>query len=87
MIGHRVVLGKWWATPFLDIPYNTTVWFGFNDCSTALTTLTTFIPLMPCFNANRISLKDYHQADLAYEINVAADQLAREAADEIETLV
>jgi 5-methyltetrahydrofolate--homocysteine methyltransferase len=33
------------------------------------------------FNAQAISLADYGMADLAYEINVAAAQLAREAAD------
>lgn len=33
------------------------------------------------FNATAISLSDYHMADLAYEINVAAAQLARQAAD------
>ena len=31
------------------------------------------------FNANRISLSDYHLEDLAYEINLAAAKLAREA--------
>ena len=31
------------------------------------------------FNANRISLADYHLEDLAYEINLAAAKLAREA--------
>jgi len=31
------------------------------------------------FNANRISLKDYHLEDHAYEINLAAARLAREA--------
>ncbi len=34
------------------------------------------------FNANRISLADYHMQDLAFEINVAAARLAREIADE-----
>ncbi len=34
------------------------------------------------FNAQRISLADYHMEELAYEINVRAAQLAREAADE-----
>src|SRR6185312_13306085 len=33
------------------------------------------------FNATAISLVDYHMADLAYEINVAAARLARAAAD------
>src|SRR6476620_2306894 len=33
------------------------------------------------FNAQRISLADYGMQDLAYEINVAAARLAREAAD------
>jgi len=33
------------------------------------------------FNAQRISLADYGMEELAYEINVAAAQLAREAAD------
>jgi len=32
------------------------------------------------FNANRISLADYHLSHLAYEINLAAAKLAREAA-------
>ncbi len=31
------------------------------------------------FNANRISLADYHLEDVAYELNVAAARLAREA--------
>ena len=31
------------------------------------------------FNANRISLSDYHLEDLAYEINLAAAKLAKEA--------
>ena len=31
------------------------------------------------FNANKISLSDYHLEDLAYEINVAAARLAKEA--------
>jgi 5-methyltetrahydrofolate--homocysteine methyltransferase len=31
------------------------------------------------FNANRISLSDYHLEDLAYEINLAAARLAKEA--------
>jgi len=31
------------------------------------------------FNANRISLSDYHLEDLAYEINVAAARLAKES--------
>ncbi|MCX6273354.1 MAG: methionine synthase [Bacteroidetes bacterium] len=34
------------------------------------------------FNAQRISLADYHMEDLAYEINLAAARLARQAADE-----
>src|SRR5690348_16222071 len=33
------------------------------------------------FNAQRISLADYHMEDLAYEINVAAAKIARAAAD------
>jgi 5-methyltetrahydrofolate--homocysteine methyltransferase len=33
------------------------------------------------FNANRISLADYHLEDHAYEINLAAARLAKEAAD------
>ncbi len=35
------------------------------------------------FNATRVSLADYGMQDLAYEINVAAAQLAREACDEV----
>jgi 5-methyltetrahydrofolate--homocysteine methyltransferase len=35
------------------------------------------------FNAQRISLADYAMEDLAYELNVAAARLAREAADEM----
>ncbi|HEV7171391.1 MAG TPA: methionine synthase [Pedococcus sp.] len=35
------------------------------------------------FNAQRISLADYGMEDLAYELNVAAARLAREAADEM----
>ncbi len=34
------------------------------------------------FNAQRISLADYHMEELAYEINLAAAQIARKAADE-----
>ncbi|MHC1706840.1 MAG: methionine synthase [Bacteroidales bacterium] len=34
------------------------------------------------FNANRISMADYHMESLAYEINVASARLAREAAAE-----
>lgn len=34
------------------------------------------------FNANRISLADYRMEDLAFEINLAAARLAREAVDE-----
>ena len=34
------------------------------------------------FNAQRISLADYHMEDLAYEINFAAAKLAREAIEE-----
>ena len=34
------------------------------------------------FNAQRISLADYHMQDLAYEMNVEAAKLARSAADE-----
>ncbi len=33
------------------------------------------------FNANRISMADYHMEDLAYEMNVASGKIAREAAD------
>src|SRR5258708_966185 len=33
------------------------------------------------FNANAISLADYHMQELAYEINVTAAKLARQAAD------
>ena len=36
------------------------------------------------FNANRISLADYGMQDLAYELNVAATRLARDACDEAE---
>lgn len=35
------------------------------------------------FNANRVSLADYHMASYAYEINVAAAELARRVADEM----
>ena len=35
------------------------------------------------FNANRISMADYHMESYAYEINVAAAGLARRAADEM----
>ncbi|MFH1159705.1 MAG: methionine synthase [bacterium] len=38
------------------------------------------------FNANRISLADYRMEELAYEINVAAAKLAREAADKFSAL-
>jgi methionine synthase I (cobalamin-dependent) len=34
------------------------------------------------FNAQRISLADYHMEDLAYEINLAAAKLARESIEE-----
>ena len=34
------------------------------------------------FNAQRISLADYHMEDLAYEINLAAAKIAREAVNE-----
>ncbi len=34
------------------------------------------------FNSTAISLADYHQSELAYEFNLAAAQLARQAADE-----
>ena len=34
------------------------------------------------FNANRISMADYHMEDLSYEMNLASAQLARKAADE-----
>ena len=33
------------------------------------------------FNAQRISMADYHMQDLAYEMNVEAAKLARRAAD------
>jgi 5-methyltetrahydrofolate--homocysteine methyltransferase len=35
------------------------------------------------FNAQRISMADYHMEELSYEMNVAAARLAREAADEV----
>lgn len=38
------------------------------------------------FNAQRISLGDYGMSDLAYELNAAAGALARQAADELDTL-
>ena len=38
------------------------------------------------FNANAISLADYHMVDLAYELNVASAKLARSAADEFTRL-
>ena len=38
------------------------------------------------FNAQRISLADYHMEELAYEINLAAAKIAREAADEYTAL-
>ena len=34
------------------------------------------------FNAQRVSLADYHMEELAYEINLAAAKIAREAIDE-----
>src|ERR1700749_205320 len=34
------------------------------------------------FNAQRISLADYHMEDLAYELNLAAAKIAREAVNE-----
>src|ERR1700683_585802 len=34
------------------------------------------------FNAQRISMADYHMEDIAFEINVAAARLARRAADD-----
>lgn len=37
------------------------------------------------FNANRLSLEDYHLSELAYEINVAAARIAREAAERYST--
>jgi len=37
------------------------------------------------FNAQRISLADYHMEDLAYEINLAAAKIAREAIEEFES--
>ncbi len=39
------------------------------------------------FNANRISLSDYHLEDLAYEINLTAAKLAKEAADGFSNVV
>jgi 5-methyltetrahydrofolate--homocysteine methyltransferase len=36
------------------------------------------------FNAQSISMADYHMEDLAYELNVAGARLAREVADEFE---
>src|ERR1044071_9562487 len=36
------------------------------------------------FNAQRISLADYHMEDLAYEINLAAAKIARDAIKEFE---
>jgi 5-methyltetrahydrofolate--homocysteine methyltransferase len=37
------------------------------------------------FNAQTISMADYHMEDLAYELNVAGARIAREVADEFET--
>ncbi len=37
------------------------------------------------FNATRTSMSDYHMEELAYEINVAAARLAKEAADKYST--
>src|SRR5437762_9294878 len=37
------------------------------------------------FNAQRVSLADYHMQDLAYEINLAAARIAREAVTEFYT--
>src|SRR6266478_9496469 len=34
------------------------------------------------FNAQRVSLADYHMQDLAYEINLAAAKIAKEAVEE-----
>src|SRR5215813_11845477 len=34
------------------------------------------------FNAQRVSLADYHMEELAYEMNLAAAKIAREAIDE-----
>lgn len=36
------------------------------------------------FNAQTISMADYHMEDLAYELNVAGARIAREVADEFE---
>ena len=36
------------------------------------------------FNANAVSMADYHMQDIVYELNVAAAKLAREAAEEME---
>ena len=36
------------------------------------------------FNANAVSMADYHLQDIVYELNVAAAKLAREAAGEME---
>ena len=38
------------------------------------------------FNANRISMSDYHMEELVYELNYAAAQMAREAADRYTSL-
>ena len=37
------------------------------------------------FNAQRVSLADYHMEDLAYEINLAAAKIARQAIEEYES--
>jgi 5-methyltetrahydrofolate--homocysteine methyltransferase len=36
------------------------------------------------FNAQRVSLADYHMEELAYELNIAAAKLAREAVDQFQ---
>jgi len=38
------------------------------------------------FNANSVSMADYHMEDLVYELNVAGARLAREAADAMDTV-
>src|ERR1022692_1406644 len=38
------------------------------------------------FNAQKISLADYHMENLAYELNFAAAKVAREAIDEFQAL-
>lgn len=38
------------------------------------------------FNANRISMADYHMEDMVFQINIAGARLAREAADKYSTV-